>query len=77
MNNPLQALKDILNPQHTELIGTIQSANHPNYKVLLTNDSGLVACTSNTNYSIGDRVFIANHEIKRPAPSGQIIEIEV
>ena len=77
MGNPLQTLKDILNPQHVEHIGVIQCDQHPNYKVLLNDQSGLVACTSNTRYQIGDRVFIANHEIKRPAPSGIVIEIEI
>lgn len=75
--NPLNELRNLLNPQHAEYIGTIQSADHPQYKVLLVDGSGLVLCTSNVKYNTGQRVFIQNQEIKRPAPLGDVITIDI
>lgn len=77
MSNYLQSLRELLNPQHSEYIGTIQSADHPHYKVLLVDGSGIALCTSNTHYNLGARVFISNQTILRPAPIGEHSEIEV
>lgn len=77
MSNALKRMREMLNPQHTEYVGTITSVDHPNYKVLNSDDSGLVLCTSNSVYKLGDRVFFSNYEIKRPAPLGEVINIEV
>ncbi|MEN8293726.1 hypothetical protein ABFO59_14810 [Acinetobacter radioresistens] len=76
MSNPLQRLIDLL-PKAPEFIGTITSADHPNYKVLVVDGSGLVLCTSSTKYATGIRVFVSNNEIKRPAPEGRVIQIEI
>ena len=76
MSNPLQRLIDLL-PKASEFIGTITSADHPNYKVLVVDGTGLVMCTSSTKYVVGTRVFVSNQEIKRVAPSGDVIQIEV
>lgn len=76
MSNALQRLIDLL-PKAPEFIGTITSADHPNYKVLVVDGSGLVMCTSSTKYTIGTRVFISNNEIKRVALGGEVIQIEV
>lgn len=75
--NLLQQFRNLMNPQHAEYVGTITSANHPNYKVLVGDDSGLVMCTSNVAYNPGQKVFIAGGEIKRPAPTGSVAQIEV
>lgn len=77
MSNYLQSLRELLNPQHSEYIGTIQSIDHPRYKVLLVDNSGVVLCTSNTQYNLGARVFISNQTILRPAPIGEHSEIEI
>lgn len=76
MSNALQRLIGLL-PKAPEFIGTITSADHPNYKVLVVDGSGLVMCTSSTKYTIGTRVFISNNEIKRVALGGEVIQIEV
>lgn len=77
MSNALQRLIGLL-PKAPEFIGTITSENHPNYKVLVVDGSGLVMCSSTTRYSLGATVFISDAEIKRLAPSsGEIIQIEV
>lgn len=76
MSNALQRLIDLL-PKAPEFIGTITSADHPNYKVLVVDGSGLVMCTSSTKYTIGTRVFISDNEIKRVALGGEVIQIEV
>ncbi|MNE34164.1 hypothetical protein D3C80_1278740 [compost metagenome] len=76
MSNALQRLIGLL-PKAPEFIGTITSENHPNYKVLVVDGSGLVMCTSTTRYNLGATVFISDAEIKRLAPSGEIIQIEV
>lgn len=77
MSNPLQKLRELLNPQYAEYIGEITSVDHPHYKVLLKDKSGVVMCTSNTRYNLGADVIISNHEIRRPAPQGPHTEIEV
>lgn len=76
MSNPLQRLIDLL-PKAPEFIGTITSADHPNYKVLVVDGTGLVMCTSSTKYTNGTRVFVSNNEIKRLAPEGRVVRIEV
>lgn len=76
MSNALKRLIDLL-PKAPEFIGTITSEDHPNYKVLVVDGSGLVMCTSSTKYTVGTRVFISNNEIKRVALGGEVIQIEV
>lgn len=76
MSNVLQRLIDLM-PKAPEFVGTITGVNHPNYKVLVTDDSGLVMCTSSTVYKLNDRVFVSNQEIKRLAPNGEVVQIEV
>lgn len=76
MSNALQRLIDLL-PKAAEFVGTITSADHPNYKVLVIDGSGLVMCTSSTKYAVGTRVFISDSEIKRTALDGEVIQIEV
>ena len=76
MSNALQRLIDLL-PKAPEFIGTVTSADHPNYKVLVVDGSGLVMCTSSTKYTVGNRVFISDNEIKRVALGGEVIQIEV
>ena len=76
MSNALQRLIDLL-PKAPEFIGTVTSADHPNYKVVVVDGSGLVMCTSSTKYTVGTRVFISDNEIKRVALGGQVIQIEV
>ncbi|RYL25126.1 hypothetical protein [Acinetobacter piscicola] len=76
MSNVLQRLIDLM-PKAPEFVGTVTSVNHPNYKVLVADDSGLVMCTSSTVYKLNDRVFVSNQEIKRLAPAGEVVQIEV
>ncbi|QOW46069.1 MULTISPECIES: hypothetical protein [Acinetobacter] len=76
MSNVLQRLIDLM-PKAPEFVGTITSVNHPNYKVLVADDSGLVMCTSSTVYKLNDRVFVSNQEIKRLAPNGEVVQIDV
>lgn len=76
MSNALSRFLDLL-PKTPEFVGTVQSADHPNYKVLVVDGSGLVACTSSTPFNIGDRVYINGNEIKRSAPTGTVTQIEV
>ena len=76
MSNALQRLIDLL-PRAPEFIGQITHENHPNYKVLVVDGSGLVMCTSTTRYSVGSTVFISDGEIKRLAASGDVVQIEV
>ena len=64
-------------PKTSEFVGTITSVNHPNYKVLVSDNSGLVMCTSAVEYKLGEKVFISNNEIKRSAPQGTVVQIEV
>ena len=76
MSNALQRLIDLL-PKAPEFIGTITSEDHPQYKVLVVDGTGLVMCTSSTKYAVGTRVFVSDQEIKRVAPAGAVVQIEV
>ncbi|MEB3753829.1 hypothetical protein [Acinetobacter sp. MD2(2019)] len=76
MSNPYQKLLDLL-PKTPEFIGTITYASHPNYKVLVVDGTGLLLCTSSTQFSVGNRVFVAGTEIKRSALAGTVATIEV
>ena len=76
MSNALKRLLDLL-PKAPEFVGTITNEDHPKYKVLVVDGSGLVMCTSSTKYAVGTRVFVSDQEIKRIAPSGAIVQIEV
>lgn len=76
MSNALQRLIRLL-PKAPEFIGAITSENHPNYKVLVIDGSGLVMCTSTTRYNLGATVFISDNEIKRLALSSDVVQIEV
>lgn len=76
MSNALSRLLDLL-PKTPEFIATVQSANHPNYKVLVVDGTGLVLCTSSTVFNIGAKVYISGNEIKRSAPTGVVYQIEV
>ncbi|OTG80265.1 hypothetical protein [Acinetobacter sp. ANC 4648] len=76
MSNALKRLLDLM-PKAPEFIGTITSEDHPNYKVLVVDGSGLVLCSSNSKYSVGDRVVVSENEIKRSAPTGAVVQIEV
>jgi hypothetical protein len=64
-------------PKTPEFIGTVQSADHPNYKVLVVDGTGLVLCTSATVFNVGAKVYISGNEIKRSAPVGVVYQIEV
>ena len=64
-------------PKTPEFIGTVQSADHPSYKVLVADGTGLVLCTSATVFNEGAKVFISGNEIKRSAPAGVVYQIEV
>lgn len=76
MSNALNRLIDLL-PKTREFIGTVQTADHPEYKVLVVDGTGLVICTASNPYYVGQRVFIAGTEIKREAPNGTVLQIEV
>ena len=76
MTNALQRLIDLM-PKAPEFVGRITHENHPNYKVLVVDGSGLVMCTSTTRYNVGSTVFISDGEIKRLAASGDVVQIEV
>lgn len=77
MSNALQRLIDLM-PKAPEFVGEITSADHPKYKVLVVDGTGLVMCTSSTKYVVGTRVFVSGQEIRRVAPpSGDVIQIEV
>jgi len=76
MSNALKRLLNLL-PKSPEFIGTITHEYHPKYKVLVIDGSGLVLCTSNARYTVGTKVFISNNEIKRSAPEGTVVQIEV
>lgn len=76
MSNALSRLLDLL-PKTPEFIATVQNANHPNYKVLVVDGTGLVLCTSSTKFFVGDKVYISGNEIKRSAPIGVVYQIEV
>ena len=64
-------------PKTPEFIGTVQNADHPNYKVLVADGTGLVLCTSATIFNVGAKVYISGNEIKRSAPVGVVYQIEV
>ena len=65
-------------PKAPEFVGTITHEDHPQYKVLVVDGTGLVMCTSSTKYVVGTRVFVSNQDIKRTAPpSGAVVQIEV
>lgn len=64
-------------PKTPEFIGTVQSADHPIYKVLVADGTGLVLCTSATVFNVGAKVYISGNEIKRRAPTGAVYQIEV
>ena len=76
MSNALSRLLDLL-PKTPEFIATVQNVDHPNYKVLVVDGTGLVLCTSSTPFNIGDRVYISGNEIKRSAPTGVVYQIEI
>ncbi|ENW05758.1 hypothetical protein [Acinetobacter beijerinckii] len=76
MSNIYNRFFDML-PRTPEFIGTVQSADHPNYKVLVADGTGLVLCTSSTVFNAGDKVYISGNEIKRSAPTGVVYQIEV
>ena len=76
MSNALKRLMALM-PKTLEFVGTITSVNHPNYKVLVSDNSGVVMCTSVVEYRLGEKVFISNNEIKRSAPQGTVVQIEV
>ena len=76
MSNALSRFLDLL-PRTPEFIATVQSADHPNYKVLVVDGTGLVLCTSSTAYTVGARVFISGQNIVRSSPTGTVTQIEV
>ncbi len=76
MSNALKRLLNLL-PKSPEFIGIITNEDHPKYKVLVIDGSGLVLCTSNSRFTVGTKVFISNNEIKRSAPEGTVVQIEV
>lgn len=76
MTNFYKRLKSLF-PSAAEFVGEIQSADHPNYKVLLVDGTGLVMCTSAATWRVGQRVFISDQVIQREAPSGTVIDIEL
>ena len=77
MSNALKRLLDLI-PKAPEFVGTITSEDHPQYKVLVVDGSGLVMCTSSTKYAVNTRVFVSGQEIKRTAPpAGAVVQIEV
>ncbi|MFW1952079.1 hypothetical protein [Acinetobacter beijerinckii] len=76
MSNIYNRFFDML-PKTPEFIGTVQSVDHPNYKVLVADGTGLVLCTSSTIFTVGAKVYISGNEIKRSAPTGVVYQIEV
>lgn len=77
MSNALKRLLDLI-PKAPEFVGTITHEDHPKYKVLVVDGTGLVMCTSSTKYVVGTWVFVSNQEIKRTAPpTGDVVQIEV
>ncbi|MCU4495278.1 hypothetical protein KTI55_01650 [Acinetobacter ursingii] len=76
MSNVFQRFLDLI-PKQSEFVGTIKSEDHPNYKVLVVDGSGLVACTSVTKFNQGARVFVQDQQITRAALQGEVIQIEV
>ena len=76
MSNVLQRFIALL-PSDPEFIGTVTHANHPNYKVLLVDGTGVVLCTAVAQFNEGQRVFVQGTEIKRQAPTGNVIQITI
>ena len=76
MANVFQRFLDLI-PKQAEFVGMVQSAEHPNYKVLVVDGTGLVACTSATAFNVGDRVVIRGQSIIRNTPSGAVVQVEV
>lgn len=76
MTNFYKRLKSLF-PSAAKFIGEIQSADHPNYKVLLVDGTGLVMCTSAMTWSVGQRVFISDQVIQYEAPSGDVVYIDL
>ncbi len=76
MSNAYKRLLDLI-PKESEFVGTVQNAEHPNYKVLVIDGSGLVACTAATVFQMGSRVFVREQLIVRSAPAGEVMNIEV
>lgn len=77
MSNALKRLLDLM-PKAPEFVGIITNENHPKYKVLVVDGTGLVMCSSSMKYAVGTRVFVSGQEIKRIAPpAGDVVQIEV
>lgn len=76
MANIFQRFLELI-PSEPEFVGTVTYAAHPNYKVLLVDGTGLVACTSSTPFNVNDRVFVQGNSIVRTASSGSVILIEI
>ncbi|MPW43383.1 hypothetical protein [Acinetobacter guerrae] len=76
MSNAFQRFLDLI-PKESEFVGTVQAVDHPNYKVLVIDGTGLVACTSSATWSIGSKVFVRGQTIVRAAPNGEVMQIEV
>ncbi|KAB1852304.1 hypothetical protein F4W09_14995 [Acinetobacter tandoii] len=76
MSNAYKRLLDLI-PRDSEFVGTVQTAKHPNYKVLVIDGSGLVACSASTSFEVGNRVFVRGQLIVRSAPTGEVMNIEV
>jgi hypothetical protein len=76
MSNAYKRLLDLI-PRESEFVGTVQMADHPNYKVLVIDGSGLVACTAAMVFQMGSRVFVKGQLIVRSAPTGEVMNIEV
>lgn len=76
MSNYLQRLIDLM-PKNREFVGVIQSANHPYYKVLVSDKTGLVMCSSVQVFKRDDRVVVQGSEIKRFAMGENVVKIEV
>jgi len=76
MGNAYKRLLDLI-PKESEFVGTVQKADHPNYKILVIDGSGLVACSASTSFEVGNRVFVRGQLIVRSAPTGEVMNIEV
>lgn len=76
MSNYLQRLIDLM-PKNREFVGVIQSVNHPYYKVLVSDKTGLVMCSSVQVFKRDDRVVVQGSEIKRLAVGETVVRIEV
>nr|WP_279052170.1 hypothetical protein [Acinetobacter tandoii] len=76
MSNAYKRLLDLI-PKESEFVGTVQSAEHPNYKVSIIYGSGLVACSASTSFEVCNRVFVRGQLIVRSAPAGEVMNIEV